>query len=345
MNFRAWRPAAAPPLGPGLRGARATDSTNPPPATVRPAASEAAWRVLLRFGRPHTLLGTSLSVFAIALLALPGAPEALADPAGLFFLVAAIGLAALAANLYIVGLNQIADVALDRINKPDLPIAAGTLDPRRARQVVLSAGALALGLGWWIGGWLLATLALSMAIGTAYSLPPLHFKRSAIGAPLCIALVRGPLVNIGLYAQFRASMGADLAPSVEIGLLALFMTLFGLGIGVLKDLPDLAGDRAHAVGNLVVRYGPGPAFGTGCTLLVAAYGFTAALGLAYLPAGPALALAAAHGVALGLLLHAARDVSVEDRDGVKRFYGLVWRLFYAEYLLMPLVALAVFLPA
>lgn len=296
--------------------------------------------MLLRFGRPHTLLGTSLSVVAIALLALPGAPAATADSAGLLFLVAGIGLAALAANLYIVGLNQIADVDLDRINKPELPIAAGTLDPRRARQVVLGAGGLALGLGWWIGGWLLGTLALSMAIGTAYSLPPLHLKRSAIGAPLCIAWVRGPLVNLGLFAQFRASMDAPLAPSAAIMLLTVFMTLFALGIGILKDLPDAAGDRAHAIGNLTVRRGTASAFRMGRALLIAAYLLTAGLGLLLLPPEAGVPLAAAHLCALGVLLGAAGKVRVDDRASVRRFYRSVWYLFYLEYMIVPLLVLA-----
>ncbi|MCB0286844.1 MAG: UbiA family prenyltransferase, partial [Calditrichaeota bacterium] len=36
----------------------------------------------------------------------------------------------LGANIYIVGLNQITDIDIDRINKPDLPLASGIFSMR-----------------------------------------------------------------------------------------------------------------------------------------------------------------------------------------------------------------------
>ena len=43
---------------------------------------------------------------------------------------AALGvLALLAGNGYIVGINQVYDVSIDKVNKPFLPIAAGKLHP------------------------------------------------------------------------------------------------------------------------------------------------------------------------------------------------------------------------
>jgi hypothetical protein len=55
-------------------------------------------------------------------------------------LVAVAGLACLLGNLYIVGLNQLEDVDIDRINKPHLPMAAGEFTLTDGRWIVSLAG-------------------------------------------------------------------------------------------------------------------------------------------------------------------------------------------------------------
>jgi homogentisate phytyltransferase/homogentisate geranylgeranyltransferase len=78
-------------------------------------------------------------------------------------------IACLAANLYVVGLNQITDVAIDRLNKPTLPLACGMLSRREGWHIVWVAGLLALALAAAQSVFLLLTLALVMLIGTVYS--------------------------------------------------------------------------------------------------------------------------------------------------------------------------------
>lgn len=51
---------------------------------------------------------------------------------------------ALLANVAIVGFNQIFDVAIDRINKPYLPLASGEMRPARAWAIVGAAAAAAV---------------------------------------------------------------------------------------------------------------------------------------------------------------------------------------------------------
>lgn len=76
---------------------------------------------------------------------------------------------------YIVGLNQLCDVEIDRINKPHLPVAAGEFSRQTAQLIVAVTGMLVLAV--LTGPWLLATVGISLAIGTAYSLPPVRLKR------------------------------------------------------------------------------------------------------------------------------------------------------------------------
>jgi homogentisate phytyltransferase/homogentisate geranylgeranyltransferase len=124
----------------------------------------------------------------------------------------------------------------------------------------------------------------------------------------------------------------------EVWLVTLFMSLAALGIGIAKDLPDVAGDRAHGIFNLAVRRGPGRALAASTWLWALAYLATAALALVTLPSPAAMVLAAGHGAALFALARSARAVRPDEGAGVRRHYRLLWRLLYAEYLLMPLVA-------
>jgi len=52
---------------------------------------------------------------------------------------------ALGCNVCITGLNQIIDVELDKINKPELPIASGELSIATAKKIVIVSGIIAVG--------------------------------------------------------------------------------------------------------------------------------------------------------------------------------------------------------
>jgi homogentisate phytyltransferase/homogentisate geranylgeranyltransferase len=88
---------------------------------------------------------------------------------------------ALLMNLYITGLNQITDVEIDKINKPNLPIAAGILSMKTATITVIVSLFLSLFLGVanpkFATEGLNAALWLSSIMGTLYSLPPFRLKR------------------------------------------------------------------------------------------------------------------------------------------------------------------------
>ena len=80
---------------------------------------------LWRFSRPHTIVGTTVSIVALYLIAVDTLPG-LTLGGGLWDLWWAL-VAGLAVNVYIVGINQLEDVEIDRVNKPFLPLAAGEM--------------------------------------------------------------------------------------------------------------------------------------------------------------------------------------------------------------------------
>ena len=214
-------------------------------ASARKAPLEVAHE-LWKFTRPHTLIGSALSVPALHLFAAP-AGASIAAPA-LFASCWTALLPALLINIYITGLNQITDVEIDRINKPDLPLASGGLSVRQAQWVVGAClvGGLALGFHPACSSVALrSTLLLSALIGTAYSTGP-RLKRFPLFAALCILTVRGAVVNVGFYAHaletcFHASAPANIEQllrlpmtDVKCGLVTAFFAVFGSVIALMK---------------------------------------------------------------------------------------------------------------
>ena len=306
------------------------------------AAPWAGLRVLWRFSRPHTVVGTGVSILALYAVAAAELP-ALALGEGLGDLALTL-LAGAAVNVYIVGLNQVEDVDIDRINKPWLPIPAGDLGAVAAKRIVAACAVVALALAVTQGWVELVAVGAAMAVGTAYSSPPLRLKRRPAIAAASICTVRSLAVNLGVYLHFADALGgrgetSALPPSVVA--LTLFVVPFSLAIAVLKDVPDVDGDRRHRIATFSVRVGPARVFAAGLALLVAAYAAMAVLGPLLVGDADPVVLGAGHVAALALLLAWARGADPADAAGFTRFYLRVWVLLFAEYALVAAAVLAV----
>ncbi len=304
---------------------------------VRPRSGVVALAVLWRFGRPHTLVGTALSVAGIFAITAHG----LADlPAGrAAFHLALTLVAALAVNLFITGINQITDVEIDRINKPRLPIAAGELSLAAARRIVAASALVPLGLAV-SQGWV-ETLAVgvALAIGWAYSCPPLRLKRFPVAASASISVVRSLVVNLGVALHFSLAFGSGMDVPPAVWALTAFVMPFSFAIAVLKDVPDLAGDSAFEIRTFTVRLGQRTAFRMGLTALTLAYAGMAVLGPLLLDDAQPVVLATTQLGALAIVWWLAVRVDVTDQAAFTTFYMQVWGLFFAEYLLVPAAVL------
>lgn len=294
-----------------------------------------ALRTLLDFARPHTVIATTVQVVTILLIVAERrafTPEAAA--------LAVVTLAAcLALNLYVVGLNQLTDVPIDRVNKPWLPLAAGALSPRAARLLVAGAGVLALSISALSGPPLLLTVGLIMLIGTAYSLPPARLKRFPVAAALSIAAARGVIANVGLGLHYSRQLGGDL-PALTLAVLGLFFFGFGLVIAIYKDLPDDAGDRLHQIETFTTRLGPRRALGLGRAVLTACYALPIGLALFRLPAGDAVFLLVSHALIVAAFWVACSRVDLGQQRSITSFYMFLWTLFYAEFGVLSIYALS-----
>jgi homogentisate phytyltransferase/homogentisate geranylgeranyltransferase len=303
------------------------------------AAPARAASVLWRFSRPHTVIGTAVSVvglFVIAVDSIGGGVDAGRAAFHLFWTL----VAGLSVNVFIVGVNQLTDVEIDRVNKPGLPIAAGDLSLERARLIVAASGVLPVVLALTQGPLELAAVLAALAIGTAYSVPPARLKRFPLAASLCVSGVRSAIVNLGVAAHFTSALGGEATIPPGVWALTAFVLPFSLAIAILKDVPDAEGDRAHRIATFTVRHGGRAVLRAGLAVLTIAYLGMAVAGPLLVDGADPVLLAGGHLAALAALWAAARNVDPSDRAAFTTFYLRVWLLFFLEYAIVPVSCLA-----
>lgn len=296
-----------------------------------------------KFSRPHTIIGTSLSTLGLfsIVLAASGHSGASSHSPSLLALITA-WLACLAGNVYIVGLNQIEDIEIDRINKPHLPLASGEFSGRDGRWIVALMGFLGLLLATLGGPWLIFTLVTSLIIGTAYSLPPLRLKRFPLWASFCILAVRGAVVNLGLFLHFSARFGQPLLIPPRIWALTGFVLAFSVAIAIFKDIPDLEGDRRYNIRTFTVQLGQHTVFNLARAILTLCYAGVI-LATPWLTDVNRPFLAITHLLVLTAFWVLSFRVAGFERWGKPNqpitypaFYQFIWKMFFLEYVIFPI---------
>lgn len=295
---------------------------------------DAFWRFL----RPHTIRGTALGSFALV-------SRALIENSNLIkwslLLKALSGLFALiCGNGYIVGINQIYDIGIDKVNKPYLPIAAGDLSVQSAWFLVIffaAAGLLTVGLNF--GPFIFSLYSFGLFLGTIYSVPPLRMKRFPVAAFLIIATVRGFLLNFGVYYATRAALGLAFEWSSPVVFITTFVTFFALVIAITKDLPDVEGDRRYQISTFATKLGVRNISFLGSGILLMNYLVTI-LAAIYMPqAFRRWLLIPAHAIFASSLIYQVQILEKANytKEAISGFYRFIWNLFYAEYALFPFI--------
>ncbi len=282
----------------------------------------------IRFSRLHTVIGTTLSITALYVLALSFSNyQYLHISTWLLTLLSCLG-----ANIYIVGLNQITDVEIDRINKPYLPLASGAFSIRLGYIIISVSVIVSLIIALTLGKYLALTVLLSLMLGTMYSLPPFRLKRFYFWAAFCIIAVRGLIVNILLFLHFHhtISQKAELPPI--IWLLTATIFIYSIIIAWFKDIPDMEGDQQFNIRTLTLRWGAKNVFYIGNILITFIY-----LCLMILPFYAALQVnkhffLAAHLFFLIALWIVNARVKIHSKVSFRLYYQFIWILFFLEYI-------------
>ncbi|XVF07450.1 hypothetical protein REPUB_Repub06bG0139700 [Reevesia pubescens] len=277
---------------------------------------DACWRFL----RPHTIRGTALGSAALVARALIENPSLIKWS---LLLKAFSGLIALiCGNGYIVGINQIYDIGIDKVNKPYLPIAAGDLSVQSAWFLVIFFAVTGLLIvGYNFGPFITALYSFGLFPGTIYSVPPFRMKRFPVAAFLIIATAKQPSTSyktiesdsspkvetqlkstrmmwftysvIAELYSIRLCFGVNLMIIIDkilllgkkiapVAFITTFVTLFAPVIAITKDLPDVEGDRKFQISTLATKLGVRNIAFLGSGLLLVNY-VAAVLAAVYMP--------------------------------------------------------------
>ena len=172
-------------------------------------------------------------------------------------------------------LNQIYDLEIDRINKPNRPLVTGAVSIRDAWIFTWIMYALGTVPTWLVVAYPFTTwgekfaapigmhecffIYLTALVSTfVYSVPALgRTKAHPIGANLTIAIPRGLLLKVAgwtMVAHAFSSRPPYLASTEPWFIGAVFM-FFLLGAASTKDFSDIEGDRAGGCRTLPIRFG------------------------------------------------------------------------------------------
>jgi len=190
---------------------------------------------LIRLVRPNNVAIAILSVLLVAVLS------------GSFYPLRDIILATLAAALIMVGanvINDICDIDIDRINKPNRPLVTRVVSVKEAYVLFISS---------YIVGWICAILIsvemllIAVVVGLLLVAYSYKFKRTVIIGNL--------IVSFSTAAAFL--YGGLAVKQIEIAYFpALFAFLYHFGREIIKDLQDLEGDAASGAKTLATEHGP-----------------------------------------------------------------------------------------
>ncbi|WP_413174112.1 homogentisate phytyltransferase [Anabaena azotica] len=290
-----------------------------------------------KFSRPHTIIGTSLSVLGLYLLTL-GVTSTNFSTVHIWQILGTWA-ACISGNIYIVGLNQLEDVEIDKINKPHLPIASGEFTREQGNLIVIITGILALVIAWLNSPYLLGMVAISLAIGTAYSLPPIRLKQFPFWAALCIFSVRGSIVNLGLFLHFNWLFQRSQGIPAAVWVLTVFILVFTFAIAIFKDIPDMEGDKLYNITTFTLQLGQQAVFNLALWVLTVCYIGMIFVGVLRLAEVNPIFLFITHIIALIMMWRQSRRVDLEDKNAISRFYQFIWKLFFIEYLIFPMACI------
>lgn len=211
----------------------------------------------VRLARPFTLLAPSLGMVSGGIVAwfAVSQEQRLVDVRVLTANLILGAVAAALLNAASNAINQVFDLDIDRVNKPDRPLTSGAISIRGALLFSVLTAAFALVLAALCSSFTGRADVLMLFIAAAvfsvlYSAPPVRMKLRGWLANGTVAIPRGVLLKVAGW-----SLAASMV-SIEAWYIGMIMGLFLFGATTTKDFADMTGDAAYGVRTLPVVYGP-----------------------------------------------------------------------------------------
>ncbi|KAH9760442.1 homogentisate phytyltransferase 1 [Citrus sinensis] len=238
------------------------------------------FHALYRFMRAYACAGVIIATTSNSLLPV----QTLADLTPAYFtgLMEAL-VPAVLMHIYVVAINQLSDVEVDKVNKPYLPLASGEISMGTGIAITLASALMSLAYAvmirsppfiWAVIAWIF--------VGTAYSvqLPLLRWKGNSFLAAFCMVSLNGLLTQFPVYVHIQKYvLGRPLEIFTRPLMFATaFISCFCVVIAFIKDLHDVDGDKKFGIKTLSVMLGKERVFRLSVSMLSIAYGAAVVVG-------------------------------------------------------------------
>ncbi|KAF4376137.1 hypothetical protein G4B88_004941 [Cannabis sativa] len=247
-----------------------------------------------------------------------------------FFLVAVLCIASFTTTI-----NQIYDLHIDRINKPDLPLASGEISVNTAwiMSIIVALFGLIITIKMKGGPLYIFGYCFGIFGGTVYSVPPFRWKQNPSTAFLLNFLAH-IITNFTFYHASRAALGLPFELRPSFTFLLAFIKSMGAALALIKDASDVEGDTKFGISTLASKYGSRnlTLFCSGIVLL--SYVAAILAGIIWPQAFKSNVMLLSHAILAFWLILQTRDFALTnyDPEAGRRFYEFMWKLYYAEYL-------------
>jgi 4-hydroxybenzoate polyprenyltransferase len=165
---------------------------------------------------------------------------------GMFSMLLAVSCAWLTS----VVVNDLRDIAIDRISNPHRPLVTGAIDVPTYKTIGILLFAASILLAGLVSTQAALLLVLYQALAYLYSADPLRLKRLPIVATAFAAMASLLILFIGFIVFSTEKNISALPNSIPLLLFFAYLTIIPI-----KDFKDISGDRADGVGTLPVLWG------------------------------------------------------------------------------------------
>ncbi|KAH9646907.1 homogentisate geranylgeranyltransferase [Citrus sinensis] len=205
-------------------------------------------------------------------------------------------------NNYANAINQLADVHIDKVNKPHLPLACGDFSMGEGLAITIASPLMAVAMGIML--------------------------RSP---PLVIGFIIWCIVG-GAYSIDKIVLGNPVSFTKPVLFTAAYMVIWNAAIAFVKDIPDVEGDKAFGLRTLPIIIGKEKVFSIAVNMMLMAYGGAVLVG-AFSPSVLCkLVTMIGHSALAFVLWRQAKTIDLSHNKSVQSFYLFIWKLYYVEFL-------------
>ncbi|KAH9685630.1 homogentisate phytyltransferase 1 [Citrus sinensis] len=321
-----------------LQDGYALQSENNHTAAATPSFLEVFKRKLngiAHLTRPYAWINIIVAVTSVSLLPI----QSLSDVTPNFFtgIIMAI-VPTILMNVFLCAINQICDVEIDKINKPYLPLASGDLSMGTAIAICVGCTLMSLAMGVMSGSpALLWAQILWFLTGCAYSLPLpfLRWKSHTFMAPFTLVILMGLLLQIPFFIHSQTYvLGRPFIMTRSFIFTTAIMSIFAFVNGLLKDLPDVEGDKAFGMQTLCVLLGKEKVLPLCVNLMLIGYGGAIIAGSSSSSIISKLVTIIGHSILAFMVWLRSRKVDLDSFESQFSFYMYLWKINYVEYILI-----------